>query len=103
MTYFNSTRLTGDDLRTAVQQAGNQDAVVMAIYRAANGPLSASQVWRECERQGRYWPVTSVRRSISNLSNAGALVHLQEATRPGLYGRAETLYSLPDAGQKAAA
>lgn len=103
MTYWPTTPITRDQLANAVKASVRQDEAVMAIYRAAAGPLSASQVWRECERQGKRWPLTSVRRSITNLTNAGALVHLHDATRTGLYGRPETLYALPEVGQKAAA
>ncbi|MCE7031760.1 hypothetical protein LY625_03860 [Lysobacter sp. GX 14042] len=103
MTYWPTTPIRRDELATAVRTASRQDEAVMAVYRAAGRPLSASQVWRSCEAQGRRWPLTSIRRSITNLMNAGALVHLPTQTRTGIYGRPETLYALPEREGRAAA
>lgn len=86
--YWNTTRLTGDDLRAAIQQADRQDDAILAIYQHASGPLSPSDVWAQCERAGKRWPLTSVRRSITGLTQAGALVRLDEQ-KQGVYGRPE--------------
>lgn len=86
--YWNTTRLTGDDLRAAIQQADKQDDAILAIYAAARGPLSPSDVWKRCEQAGKRWPITSVRRAITGLTQAGALVRLDEQKR-GVYGRPE--------------
>lgn len=90
--YFNTTSLTGDDLRHAIRQADKQDDAILAIYRAAKRPLSPSEVWAECESAGKRWPLTSIRRSITTLTNAGALARLDEQ-RVGAYGRPEHRWS----------
>lgn len=91
--YFNTTSLTGDALGEAVSAAQHQDAVVLAIYRAAGVPLSPSEVWHRCQAAGRNWPLTSVRRAITGLANAGALARL-ETKRVGEYGRPEHEWGL---------
>jgi hypothetical protein len=93
MNFFNTTSLTGDALRQAITSAHQQDTAVLAIFRAAGGPLSPSQVHGAGEAAGRLWPIWSVRRSITNLTDTGALVKL-ERQRRGPYGRPEHFWAL---------
>ena len=86
--YFNTTHLTGSDLHDAHKAAQTQDAVILALYRTHNRPLSPSEVLALCEREGRKWPLTSIRRSITNLAKANALTKLDEYHR-GPYGHRE--------------
>lgn len=99
--YWNTTPLTRDQLADAIRAAEHQDEAVMAIYRAAGRPLAPSQVWEQGTAMGLRWLLTSVRRSITNLTTAGALVRLQ-MTRQGPYGRQETCWALPDDWRAAA-
>lgn len=92
--YFNTTRLSGEALRDAVRAAEKQDEAILTIYRNARGPLSPSDVWAQCERAGKSWPLTSVRRAITNLTAADALVRL-DVQKAGIYGKAEHLWSVP--------
>lgn len=88
MTYFNSTGMVGEDLKQAIVQAEHQDAAVLAIFNAKARPLAPSDVWRLCEAAGMQWPLTSVRRSISCLTEAGALQRT-DTLKPGIYGKPE--------------
>lgn len=92
--YWHTTPLTREQLAGAILVAEQQDEAVLAIFRGTAGPLSPSQVWQIGVDGGRGWLLTSVRRSITNLANAGVLVHLS-AMRPGPYVRPEGLWSLP--------
>lgn len=92
--FHNSTGLTGRQLLAAARVARGQDAAVLEVYRTAGRALSPSEV--HARMPGRVL-LTSVRRAISNLTNAGALVKL-DATQPGPYGQPEHLWQLP-AGQ----
>jgi len=100
MPYWPTTPLTRDELAGAMRVAEQQDELVLAIFRGTPGPLSPSQVWRIGQDHGRQWLLTSVRRSITNLTNAQVLVRLT-GTRAGPYGRPEGLWALP-AGAMAA-
>ena len=95
MTYFNSTSLTGLELRAAITAARHQDAAILVIFQNARGPLSPSDVWRLCEQAGKQWPLTSVRRAITTLTSAGALTQTGCQKR-GIYGRPEYQWSLMD-------
>lgn len=48
----------------------------------------------EVAAQFPQWPLTSVRRAMTNLSKAGALVHYPADRRPGPYGAAESSWGL---------
>jgi hypothetical protein len=95
--FWNTSRLAGDALRHAIEAAQHQDQAVLAIFRGAHGPLAPSQVYQCGLDAGRQWPVWSVRRAITNLTDAGVLVKL-ERQRMGPYQRPEFLWSLAVAG-----
>ena len=97
--YWNTTPMTVTELAAALRVAEQQDEAVLAIFRAAPGPVSPSQVWNQGLAHGRKWLLTSVRRSITNLTNANVLVKLS-GTRMGPFGAKEGLWALP---QQAAA
>ena len=90
--YFNTTALTADPLDVAQVAASKQNRSVLAIFRA-NGKLTPSQAWPLGLNFGYAWLLTSVRRSITTLTNAGELVKLEER-RVGPYGRQETVWSV---------
>lgn len=73
MNYFNTVRLTGYDLSVAIQKAKNQEQAVLAIM--GNGKLwGPSEVHAAGRKAGMRWPITSTRRAMSVLEDAGALV-----------------------------
>lgn len=103
MSYFNTTRLRGADLVRAIADAAKQEDAVLAIYANATGPLSPSDVWGQCNAAGKHWPLTSIRRAITDLTEAGKLIQMDEQ-KTGIYRRPEHLWShLPDGMQKALA
>lgn len=86
--YFDSTALKVEDLRDAINTAQQQNAQVLAIFRKHKRPLTPSQVWRYGRDDGSKWLLTSVRRSITVLTGAQALMKL-ESKAMGAYGRPE--------------
>lgn len=93
--YHNTTNLTGPALAQAEGQARTQEEQILEYfrncYRANEGRKSTSmrspsQVWKFF---GQGWPITSVRRAITNLTNAGKLEQVPGETRAGEYGRPE--------------
>ena len=91
--YYQTTPLPIAQLADAIKRAEQQDEAVLAILRSVGGPLTPSQVHSIGQGNGLSWLLTSVRRSLTNLTNAEVLVHLHE-TRPGPYGRPEGLWQL---------
>lgn len=91
--FHNTIALHGADLAAAEAVAETQEDVVLALYRGAGRPLSPSQVWRRLTDAGHDWPLTSVRRAITELSSQGHLVQTPQM-RVGLYGKPEHLWQV---------
>lgn len=92
--FHDTIGLSPRQLIAASRVAKGQEAAVLDVFHAAGRPLSPSEV--HARMPGRVL-LTSVRRAISNLTNAGALVKLDQ-TVPGPYSMPEHLWQLP-AGQ----
>lgn len=90
MSFYNSTPIQGDLLTQARRIAGQQDQAVLAIFQDGK-PHTPSDVWQRLVNNGRNLLLTSVRRSVTTLEHAGALVKLDE-DRIGPYGRPERLW-----------
>lgn len=94
VSFHNTLGLTGRQLIAASRVAKGQEAAVLDVFHAAGRPLSPSEV--HARMPGRVL-LTSVRRAISNLTQAGALVKLDQV-QPGPFGKPEHRWQLP-AGQ----
>ena len=92
--YYNTTNLTGKDLKEANQKAFNQEEAIMDIFADRNGiKLTPSDVWTIYCREFKEAPLTSIRRAITGLTNKGSLVKT-EYMRRGLYGKLEHCWKL---------
>jgi len=101
------------------RKAREQEATILAFYRANPGAWSPSQVWQrvgprwpgtvldkdgEMVRMGPkvetspMWPLTSVRRAISNLTDKQELRITMERIM-GHYGRPEHLWTLSETNE----
>lgn len=88
--FHNSTGLAADELAEARHRANKQNAQVLAIFRDFDR-LTPSQAYNLGRARGFDWLLTSVRRSITNLTRQGELIKT-ELTRGGPYGRPETVW-----------
>ena len=97
--FYDTTRIPFPELVAAVRRAEFQDDAVLAVYRV-HMVLAPSRAQQILDASGARMLITSVRRSISTLTGAGALRKL-DTTVPGPYGMAEHLWELViDAGGK---
>ena len=99
MNYYNTTKEKGKDLEQYQAKAKTQDQKILDIFKRHKAEYSASQIWgmlsREC-------PITSVRRSLSNLSKEFDALGYQvdnlliktENKIKGIYSRNEYKYKL---------
>ena len=85
--FFNTTRESNPKLAEYRAKARTQDDEVMAIVVRLGGTASPSEVWNSIDPKGRC-PITSVRRAMTNLTNAGRLVKTETKVM-GLFGRNE--------------
>lgn len=87
MSYFNTTNESGKQLEIFNESAKNQEEQIlnlMKIYKK----LSPSDV----NKYFTNYPLTSVRRALTNLSNQGKLIKTNEK-KIGIYGRDEFIWS----------
>lgn len=82
--FYNTVGLQGAELKEAVERAENQDAAIYLIFQTGK-PYSPSQIHRLMAKAGKECPITSCRRSITNLTKAGKLVKT-ELMQEGKYG-----------------
>ena len=93
-TYYPTTPLTAAQMAEAIATAEQQDAAVVAIFRRHAGQmLTPSRVWEIGRAHGSRWLLTSVRRSITTLTDDGVLVKTP-VTAIGPYGRPEHAWRL---------
>lgn len=87
MTFYNTTALTGDRLKAYRQSAQTQEDIIHGLFKAET-TLSPSQV---DEMTGNAWPITSIRRAISDLTREGRLEKLDRMVE-GKYGKPEHVW-----------
>jgi Fe2+ or Zn2+ uptake regulation protein len=93
LSFHNTTNLIGQQLQDSIQTAERQDEVIEKIFIQAANALSPSKVHSYCEMKGYNYLLTSVRRTINTLTNAGKLAHTgKSVTSP--YGRPEGLWQI---------
>ena len=84
--YFNTTSLFGDDLKACVSQAVKQDDRVLAIFKIKGCELTPAEAWAiycDCFPD---CPLTSIRRSITVLTDKGKLIKTGEM-KDGIFGK----------------
>lgn len=95
MSYFNTTNQTGQLLIDFRKQVKAQDLMILGVFSQFPDELwSPSQLYlwlRDCALINESTPLTSIRRSITNLTNRG-LLEKTDQKKTGLFGRPEYLW-----------
>jgi len=90
LSYHDTGVCSTAQLPTFTSQARRQSADILGFFRAHPGEdFSPSQVWGHFQQ----WPLTSIRRAMTNLTARGALEKLTGRV-PGLWGKPEGLWTL---------
>jgi|TARA_R100001480_G_C4693864_1_gene176541 predicted ArsR family transcriptional regulator len=92
MSYYNTTREKGKQLKVNWNKSESQDIKVMEYFNK-HKEASPSQVWMSFVKDGGRVPMTSIRRSITNLTQDNYLIK-SEKKKQGYYGRPEYIWSL---------
>ena len=90
--FHNTTSERGEQLKLYRERAATQEDEVLRVYRTYRHALAPSQVQQMSPRL-RVCPLTSIRRAIHELTDAGRLVKL-ERKACGPFGRPEYLWEL---------
>jgi hypothetical protein len=81
----------GEATGAETRAAGQEEEIVDWFARQPHGTRATpSEVWRAFQR----WPLTSVRRALTNLAHARVLEHYPAERREGLYGSKESTWGL---------
>lgn len=82
-TYYNSTNLSGDELKEKRKNVVGQTAEVLRIF--SYNPQVKFTPWEIWDKMGCGAPITSIRRAITNLESSGYLIKLDQKVRSGPY------------------
>ena len=91
--YFNTTNLKSEELKAANKKAAKQSDVILSVFKCSHLPLSPSRVLKLVSRSGFNYPLTSIRRAISDLTSEGYLVKTDQRTK-GIYDAYEYMWKL---------
>jgi Fe2+ or Zn2+ uptake regulation protein len=94
--YYNTNKLSGDDLKQANAQAKFQQDLILDIFKERGEAMTPFEVQACLEAKNKAYPITSIRRAISNLTDAGELVKL-DLMRPGVYKKPNHCWQRPQA------
>ena len=92
MTYYNTTGQKGKQLEVAWDKTKSQDDKVMEYFHA-HGKATPSEVWINFNENENNVPITSIRRSKTNLTNSNYLSKTNNK-KEGVYGRPEYVWEI---------
>ena len=92
MSFYNTNKESGEELLKSSKKSSRQKIVIYDLFLLVNEPMSPSMVYTALNQK---WPITSVRRAMTDLTDDG-LLNKTEETATGLYGKKEHLWSLPE-------
>ena len=93
-TYYNTNNESGKVLKASQKAVtGQERAVLVVFFMAGQQDYTPSEMAKKFkDKKGRLkYPLTSIRRAITNLTDAGRLVKTDEY-RPGIYGKREHIW-----------
>jgi len=90
--YHDSVPETPPNAQTFEDKARKQDDYILTVFEEG-GDYTPSEMQRRLERLGIRWPLTSIRRAITNLTQDRRLVQTDHR-REGLYGRDERVWRI---------
>ena len=87
ISFYNTIGIEGKKLKQATRKAENQESLILDFFkrRAIYNSYTPADVWQIFQDKGFNWPITSVRRAMTNLTKKELLVKLKEQ-RKGIYG-----------------
>ena len=86
MAYYNTTSLTGDELKEAWANAKSQEEMIMVFFRAnSKGVFTPFDVLNKIFKDSNT-PVTSIRRAMTDLTEANYLIKT-DIQRKGDYNK----------------
>lgn len=95
MAFYNTTDESGPALEASRCKGRKQESAVLGYYlQHPNNFVSPSQLFKAFEHKN--WPITSIRRAVTDLTRDGLLVKTPK-TVMGIYGKKEHCWKLKPA------
>jgi hypothetical protein len=91
MPFYNTNQEDFGEESESLRKVVKQEAVIFGLFKSARTPMSPSMVYKAL---GEKWPITSIRRAITDLTDEGKIVKTQKTIK-GIYGKKEHLWELP--------
>jgi hypothetical protein len=91
MPFYNTNKESPSEACNSTAKTQKQEVVILDFFKKQQQPQSPSMVHKAFFE---LWPITSVRRAMTDLTLAGELVKTKD-TVPGAYGKREHLWALP--------
>ena len=92
MPFYNTNQESPSEAFDSSAKVANQSLVIFRLLEMAKTPMSPSMVYKAL---GQEWPITSIRRAMTNLTDDGKIIKTQKTTK-GIYGKKEHLWALPE-------
>lgn len=89
--FYNTNKESLDEFFESSKQAVKQEVVILKVMQRGE-PMSPSMVHDFLDQK---WPITSIRRAMTNLTDDGKIVKTQKTVK-GVYGKNEHLWALPE-------
>ena len=90
--FYNTNQESFDEASDSSARAAKQSDVILGLFEMTKTPMSPSMVYKAL---GQEWPITSIRRAMTNLTDDGKIIKTQKTTK-GIYGKKEHLWALPE-------
>lgn len=94
MSYHQTTPLEPQTLREAITQARRQEDAILAIFQRLRRAMTPSDVWAITQAAGKQWPMTSIRRAITDLTDERGALEKTATLRMGPLGKPEHAWRL---------
>jgi hypothetical protein len=88
MTYYNTTNEIGAELSTSIKKNEKQDEVILELFRKV-AEWQPSHIFELL----KIYPITSIRRTLTNLTAQGFLIK-SDVKLMGMYGKREHVWKL---------
>ena len=92
--YFNTTSQSGSKLIEYLSQAHKQNDIIKKILMILAKPMSPFDIKEVCNELGHHWPITSIRRALTTLSDdtKSTGIYKTDDTKMSPYKRPEHLW-----------
>lgn len=84
--FYNTIKQSGQLLLNFREHAAKQNDIVLYVFQKQQKPLTPFDVYKHLEKKGYNWPITSIRRAITSLTDDGKLRKL-EVLKNEMYGK----------------